>query len=161
MRETRSKDNSELQSLTHRWSVEIVVPGLGDETTPINQVNKFYSFWYALKSWRDYSYLDEYDPEEAGSREEKRWMERRNAKERSKREREEQARVRRLIDLSYKLDPRIKKQQEQEQREKEEARQRRAEMIKKKQEEEVWLSQATRLTFAGKKETRRKREGRS
>jgi hypothetical protein len=65
-----------------------------------------------MKSWRDFSYLDEYDPEDAESREEKRWMERRNAKERQKREREEQTRLRNLVDLSYKLDPRIKRVKE-------------------------------------------------
>lgn len=118
------------------------VPGLGDDKTPINQVNKFYAFWYAMKSWRDFSYLDEYDPEDAESREEKRWMERKNAKERTKHENQEQNRIRNLVDLSYKLDPRIRRVKEQELKEKEEARQRRLDMIKKKQEEEEKKKQA-------------------
>lgn len=40
------------------------VPKLGDENTPYEDVLKFYSFWYNFKSWRDFSYLDEYDPSE-------------------------------------------------------------------------------------------------
>jgi DnaJ family protein C protein 2 len=103
-----------------KWCIDTKVPNLGDDSTPISQVNKFYAFWYSTKSWRDFSYLDEYDPEDAESREEKRWMERRNAKERSKREGAEQTRVRNLVDLSFRLDPRIRKMKEQEQKEKQE-----------------------------------------
>lgn len=46
-------------------------------------------------------------------------------------------RIRNLVDLSYKLDPRIRKVKDQEQKEKEEARQKRLDIIRKKQEEEV------------------------
>lgn len=99
-------------SLTVRWSIDKVVVTLGDEKTNINQVNKFYTFWYAVRSWRDFSYLDEYDPEEAESREEKRWMERRNAKERLKREGEEKLRLRTFVDVAYKFDPRIRSMKE-------------------------------------------------
>eukprot|EP01126_Amoeba_proteus_P000176 TRINITY_DN10064_c0_g4_i1.p1 TRINITY_DN10064_c0_g4~~TRINITY_DN10064_c0_g4_i1.p1 ORF type:complete len:469 (-),score=117.86 TRINITY_DN10064_c0_g4_i1:787-2193(-) len=127
-----------------KWSINPRVPGLGDEKTSINDVMRFYDFWYSMKTWRDYSYLDEYDPEEAESREEKRWMERKNAKERSKREREEQNRLNSLIDLSYKLDPRIRKMKEEEQRVKEEAKRKRQEAIKKKLEEEERIKREER-----------------
>eukprot|EP01127_Copromyxa_protea_P005311 TRINITY_DN15257_c0_g1_i1.p1 TRINITY_DN15257_c0_g1~~TRINITY_DN15257_c0_g1_i1.p1 ORF type:complete len:572 (-),score=174.04 TRINITY_DN15257_c0_g1_i1:108-1823(-) len=119
-----------------KWSVDKVTVTLGDENTNINQVNKFYNFWYSMKSWRDFSYLDEYDPEEAESREEKRWMERRNAKERLKREGEEKLRLRNFVDVAYKFDPRIRKMKEAEQKERDEIKQRRLDIINQKKAEE-------------------------
>lgn len=86
------------------------MPSLGDGETSLQQTNRFYKTWYAMKSWREFSYLDEYEPETAETREEKRWMERKNNKERAKKEREEQQRINALIDLAYKLDPRIRQQ---------------------------------------------------
>jgi len=112
------------------------MPALGDSETSIQQTNRFYKSWYAMKSWREFSYLDEYEPETAETREEKRWMERKNNKERAKKEREEQQRINSLIDLAYKLDPRIKKQLEEERKEKEEIRQRKIDAVLKKKEYE-------------------------
>lgn len=119
-----------------KWSVDKVVVKLGDEKTNINQVNKFYNFWSSIKSWRDFSYLDEYDPEEAESREEKRWMERRNAKERLKREGEEKLRLRNFVDVAYKFDPRIRKMKDAEQKERDEIKQKRIDLINQKKAEE-------------------------
>eukprot|EP01125_Pyxidicula_operculata_P011628 TRINITY_DN3812_c0_g1_i1.p1 TRINITY_DN3812_c0_g1~~TRINITY_DN3812_c0_g1_i1.p1 ORF type:complete len:764 (+),score=287.52 TRINITY_DN3812_c0_g1_i1:1375-3666(+) len=126
-------------SVFHRnskWSVTAKVPTLGDESTPWEKVSQFYEFWYSFKSWRDFSYLDEYDPEEAESREEKRWMERRNAKQRDKRKNEEQARIVSLVDLAYKMDPRVKKAKELEKQAKEEKKRQRMERARQKKEEE-------------------------
>jgi DnaJ family protein C protein 2 len=58
------------------FSVRKPVPELGDESSPIEEVERFYDFWNGFQSWRDFSHEDEYDPEEASCREEKRWMER-------------------------------------------------------------------------------------
>jgi len=91
----------------NRWSAMPKTPKLGDMNTPWGAVNAFYNAWFHFKTWRDFSYFDEYDPEDAGSRDERRWMERRNAKERSKRDRTEAARIYSLVQGAYNVDPRV------------------------------------------------------
>jgi DnaJ homolog subfamily C member 2 len=92
-----------------RWSSSDRVPSLGDETTEIEDVNKFYDFWYTFKTWRDFSFDLEYDTDQAECREEKRWMDRQNAKHIKTRKVDEAARIRRLVDTAYKNDPRIRR----------------------------------------------------
>ena len=48
------------------------MPDVGDEETPYAAVDKFYDFWFAFKSWREFPHADEEDVEQAESREEKR-----------------------------------------------------------------------------------------
>lgn len=96
-------------ALNARWSVSDRVPALGDDETDMDTVHSFYDFWYSFKSWRDFSYGTEYDPDQAECREEKRWMERQNAKDTKRKKLEENARIRRLVDLAYKNDPRLKR----------------------------------------------------
>lgn len=59
-----------------RWSAAPggagAAPELGDADTPWDQVDKFYDFWFAFKSWREFPHEDEEDVEGAESREEKR-----------------------------------------------------------------------------------------
>lgn len=55
-----------------RWSLTQPVPDVGDEETPYHVVDKFYDFWFAFKSWREFPHDDEEDIEQAESREEKR-----------------------------------------------------------------------------------------
>ncbi|XP_073009870.1 uncharacterized protein [Typha latifolia] len=119
-----------------RWSVSQPIPSLGDEATPLEEVDRFYNFWYYFKSWREFPHADEYDLEQAESRDHKRWMERQNAKLQEKARKSEYARVRTLVDNAYKKDPRILRRKEQEKAEK----QRRKEakyLAKKLQEEEA------------------------
>ncbi|KAL5652565.1 hypothetical protein ACJX0J_038023, partial [Zea mays] len=119
-----------------RWSVMQPIPSLGDHTTPIEDVDKFYNFWYNFKSWREFSDDDEYDLEQAESPEHKRWMERQNAKLHEKAKKVEYARVHTLVDNVYKKDPRIQMRKEEHKAEK----QRRKEakyLTKKLQEEEA------------------------
>ncbi|CAL5032630.1 unnamed protein product [Urochloa decumbens] len=119
-----------------RWSVTQPIPSLGDDTTPVGEVDKFYNFWYNFKSWREFPDDDEYDLEQAESREHKRWMERQNAKLQEKAKKAEYARVRTLVDNAYKKDPRIQRRKDEEKAEK----QRRKEakyLVKKQQEEEA------------------------
>lgn len=119
-----------------KWSVTQPVPSLGDEGTPLKEVDGFYDFWYSFRSWREFPHADEHDIEEAESRDEKRWMERQNAKLREKARKEEYSRVRSLVDNAYRKDPRIRGRKEAEKAEK--LRKKEAKlMVKRKQEEEA------------------------
>lgn len=119
-----------------RWSVNTRVPDLGDENTPVKEVDSYYNFWYAFKSWREFPEEEEHDLEEAESREEKRWMERENARKTQKARKEEYARIRTLVDNAYKKDPRIVKRKEEE-KAKKQAKKDEKVMAKKKLEEEA------------------------
>lgn len=99
-------------ALNARWSVSNRVPELGDDKTDLETVNKFYDFWYSFKSWRDFSFDLEYDLDQAECREEKRWMERQNAKRVKSKKLEENMRIRKLVDLAYKHDPRLQRERE-------------------------------------------------
>ncbi|KAL8488006.1 hypothetical protein ACS0TY_024328 [Phlomoides rotata] len=96
-----------------RWSVIQPVPSFGDDKTPIEEVDNFYNFWYVFKSWREFPHADEFDVEQAESRDHKRWMERQNAKLSEKARKEEYARIRTLVDNAYKRDPRILRRKEE------------------------------------------------
>ncbi|KAL6843595.1 hypothetical protein ACP4OV_026657 [Aristida adscensionis] len=117
-----------------RWSVSQPIPSLGDDATPIGEVDKFYNFWYNFKSWREFPHADEYDIEQAESREHKRWMERQNVKLQEKAKKVEYARVRTLVDNAYKKDPRIQRRKEEEKAEKQ--RKKEAKYLAKKLQEE-------------------------
>jgi DnaJ family protein C protein 2 len=80
-----------------RWSKIHPVPALGDSNTPYDKVMEFYDFWMSFRSWRNFAGADEYDPEDAETREEKRWMERQNERERKRKKREELTRVATLV----------------------------------------------------------------
>lgn len=41
------------------WIEQQPVPKLGDESTPIEEVQAFYNFWYSATSWREFGYDDE------------------------------------------------------------------------------------------------------
>lgn len=49
---------------------------LGDENSSRPEVEAFYQFWFAFESWRTFEMRDEEDTDKAGSREEKRWLDR-------------------------------------------------------------------------------------
>nr|AMD40258.1 gonidialess A related factor [Agave tequilana] len=132
-----------------RWSVNLPAPSLGDEKTSLEEVDSFYNFWYAFKSWREFPHADEFDLEQAESRDHKRWMERQNAKLREKARKEEHARVRNLVDNAYKKDPRILRRKEEEKAEKQ--RKKEAKFLAKKLQDE----EAAR---AAEEERRRKEE---
>ena len=119
-----------------RWSVGQPVPSLGDESSPLEEVDAFYNFWYAFKSWREFPHSDEFDLEQAENREHKRWMERQNAKLGEKAKKEEHARVRMLVDNAYKKDPRILKRKDEEKAEKKRKKEAKF-LVKRLQEEEA------------------------
>ncbi|XP_042408070.1 dnaJ homolog subfamily C member 2-like [Zingiber officinale] len=119
-----------------KWSVNQPIPSLGDDNTPIIDVDSFYNFWYTFKSWREFPHADDFDLEQAESRDHKRWMERQNSKLREKARKEEYARVRTLVDNAYKRDPRILRRKEEEKAEKQRIKEEKS-MAKKLYEEEV------------------------
>jgi len=93
--------------LNARWSEKKRVPLLGDDKSSRAHVERFYDFWYDFQSWREYSYLDEEDKEKGQDRDERRWIDKQNKVMRSKKKKEEMARIRQLVDLTYNNDPRI------------------------------------------------------
>ncbi|KAJ3178710.1 hypothetical protein HDU85_005113 [Gaertneriomyces sp. JEL0708] len=69
------------------------IPVLGSENASREDVEAFYHFWFNFDSWRTFEMLDEDDTDQAESREEKRWLERRNKAERTKRKKADNARI--------------------------------------------------------------------
>lgn len=84
------------------------VPNIGDMTMPMDLVYKFYKYWDNFETWRDFSQYDEYKVEDAQDRYEKRYMEKENKNVRDKYNKGERKRINKLVDLCYKLDPRIR-----------------------------------------------------
>lgn len=121
-------------ALNARWSIHQPVPELGGPKTPIEQVNKFYDFWTAFRSWRDFSHVDEHNLEEAESREEKRWMERENDRERAKLAKLEVKRIATLVERAKNNDPRLRAHREMLKQKAEEEKA--AAMLKKQQQQE-------------------------
>ncbi|KAK9283895.1 hypothetical protein L1049_012150 [Liquidambar formosana] len=117
-----------------RWSVNQPIPSLGDDGTPFKEVDSFYDFWYSFKSWREFPHADEFDLEQAETRDHKRWMERQNAKLSEKARKEEYARIRTLVDSAYRRDPRILRRKEEQRAEKQ--RKKEAKFLAKKLQEE-------------------------
>uniref|UniRef100_A0A0R3RZF6 DnaJ homolog subfamily C member 2 n=1 Tax=Elaeophora elaphi TaxID=1147741 RepID=A0A0R3RZF6_9BILA len=128
-----------------RWSVRHPVPLLGDINSAQVEVDKFYSFWFDWDSWREFSYLDEEDKEKGEDRWERREIEKMNKIEREKRRRNEMKRIRNLVEMAYRKDPRVAMFKEQEKIKKENQRnerkkaleERRAQDEKKKLEIEL------------------------
>lgn len=95
--------------LNERWSERREVPKLGDNASSREEVERFYSFWYDFKSWREYSYEDEEDKDKCQDRDERRYVDKLNKAERLRKKKEEMSRIRTLVDLAYNNDPRIAK----------------------------------------------------
>lgn len=116
-----------------RFSVVQPVPQLGDDKAAKGDVEAFYNFWYSIDSWRTFEALDkdvnegsdrcvlwfrrvapgriacaDAFPPCSNSRDEKRHNEKKNKSERQKRKKEDNTRVRTLVDAALALDPRIK-----------------------------------------------------
>ncbi|KAG9090894.1 hypothetical protein FRC06_000838 [Ceratobasidium sp. 370] len=102
-----------------RFSKNQPVPPLGPIDAPKAQVEEFYNFWYNFDSWRSFEYLDKEVNEGSDNRDDKRYTDKKNRSERARRKKEDNARLRTLVDNAMSLDPRIKriKQEEKEARE--------------------------------------------
>ncbi|XP_054286785.1 dnaJ homolog subfamily C member 2-like [Macrosteles quadrilineatus] len=90
-----------------RWSDKKNVPRLGGPDATKDEVERFYNFWFNFESWREFSYWDSEAKESGQDRDERKWIEKQNKVDRAKKKKDEMARIRRLIDLAYNLDPRI------------------------------------------------------
>lgn len=91
-----------------RFAVKKPVPDLGDMETPMNKVYKFYEYWVRFESWRDFTGKGaEYKPDDAQSREEKRYMQKENEKLARKHKQKEMERLISLVNIAQKFDPRI------------------------------------------------------
>ncbi|CAG9538799.1 unnamed protein product [Cercopithifilaria johnstoni] len=115
-----------------RWSVRHPVPLLGDINSVQGEVDRFYSFWFKWDSWREFSYLDEEDKEKGEDRWERREIEKINKVEREKRRRNEMKRIRNLVEIAYRKDPRIAMFKEQEKLRKENQRNERKKALEEK-----------------------------
>lgn len=118
------------------WSKRKPVPKIGDMTTPLDKVKRFYSFWFRFETWRDYSVEGEYNVDEASCRYEKRQMVKENKKMKSSLIKEEKTRLINLVQLAYKHDPRIKDEEEKERKKKELMKQERLNQRQREKEEE-------------------------
>ncbi|KAF9152466.1 hypothetical protein BG015_005228 [Linnemannia schmuckeri] len=110
------------------------VPQLGNAESSQAEVESFYDFWYKFDSWRTFEWMDKEDGEGHDSRDDKRYFEKKNKAERAKLKKEDNQRLREIVDLALSLDPRIKifkeqanKQRNAKKREKEEAEKKAAE----------------------------------
>merc|ERR1739844_721345 len=119
--------------------------------TSRNESEKFYKFWYAFESWREYSYLDEEDKESGSDRDERRWIEKNNRVQRAERKKEEMKRIRTLVDNAYNSDPRVIKFREADKQEKADRKKAKADAAKaRKDEEERIKREAEEKERAGK-----------
>ncbi|KLO15514.1 DnaJ-domain-containing protein [Schizopora paradoxa] len=102
-----------------RFSKTQPVPLLGEPNDGKDAVESFYDFWYNFDSWRSFEYMDKEVNEGSDNRDDKRYTEKKNKAERARRKKEDNARVRTLVDLALSVDPRIKriKQEEKDARE--------------------------------------------
>eukprot|EP00903_Cladosiphon_okamuranus_P019993 g18368.t1 len=160
-----------------RFAVILPAPSLGDDETPIDEVNNFYEYWVNFESWRDFSLQGEHDVEDAHDRYEKRWMIKENDRKSKELKRKEVKRLALLVDRARAADPRIirervrereakiaaKENKEREKREREEAKIKAAEDAKRAlQEEEDRRRAIAKEAKAGreahKKEMRRRKK---
>ncbi|KAJ3369475.1 hypothetical protein GGF31_005185 [Allomyces arbusculus] len=96
-----------------RFSKKQPVPVLGDSSSPRNEVEGFYDFWYHFDSWRSFEYEDNEDAETTDNRDNKRYLEKKNKAERARKKTEDNARQRTLVDLALKYDARMKRYKEE------------------------------------------------
>ncbi|KAG0025326.1 hypothetical protein BGZ82_010085 [Podila clonocystis] len=91
-----------------RFSYTQPVPQLGNAQSSQEEVEGFYDFWYKFDSWRTFEWMDKEDGEGHDSRDDKRYFEKKNKAERAKLKKEDNTRVREIVDQALSLDPRIK-----------------------------------------------------
>lgn len=132
-------------NLNSRWSEKPRVPNIGNANSNRGDVERFYSFWYDFKSWREYSYEDEEDKDKCQDREERRYVDKLNKAERLRKKKEEMSRIRQLVDLAYNNDPRIAKFKQDDKEKKLAAKRAKQSAAQAKKEEEERLLKEIQL----------------
>ncbi|EPY28548.1 DnaJ like protein subfamily C member 2, partial [Strigomonas culicis] len=98
-----------------KWSRDSALPSLGTDATPIKDVVRFYDRWNSYQSWRDFSHAADLEEiHEDMPREEKRFYLRENERQLAHFKREEQQRIRALVERARKNDPRLQRQRQAE-----------------------------------------------
>lgn len=121
-----------------RFAVTKPVPDLGDMDTPLEEVYKFYSYWHNFESWRDFTGVGaEHNPDDASSREEKRWMQKENERLAKKHKKKEMERIINLVTLAEKYDPRITAEKDRKRKEKEAKEQEKIDAANRKAEDDA------------------------
>lgn len=121
-----------------RFAQQKPVPDLGDMDTPIAQVYKFYEYWVKFESWRDFTGVGaEYKPDDAGSREEKRYMQKENERLAKKLKKKEMERLIALVAMAEKYDPRVVADKERRKEKKESEKNAKENSAKVRAEEEA------------------------
>ncbi|KAL1934575.1 hypothetical protein VTP01DRAFT_6757 [Rhizomucor pusillus] len=92
-----------------RFSNKQPVPTLGNDDSTKEEVEHFYDFWYNFDSWRSFEWLDKEAAEGADNRDDKRYQEKKNRAQRAQLKKEDNARLRKLVDTCLSMDPRIAK----------------------------------------------------
>ncbi|KAJ8925818.1 hypothetical protein NQ315_009668 [Exocentrus adspersus] len=128
-----------------RWSEKRRVPNIGNANSSREEVERFYSFWYDFKSWREYSYEDEEDKDKCQDRDERRYVDKLNKAERLRKKKEEMSRIRQLVDLAYNNDPRIAKFKQDDKEKKLAAKRAKQSAAQAKKEEEERLLREAQL----------------
>jgi DnaJ family protein C protein 2 len=129
-----------------RFAVKKPVPEIGDMETPMSDVYRFYDYWVRFESWRDFTGVGaEHKPDEASSREEKRFMQKENEKLAKKLKKKEMERLIALVALAQAKDPRLNAEKEAKKAAKDAEKNAREEAARKKAEEEAeakaWAAQ--------------------
>jgi len=90
-----------------RFSTKQPVPQVGTPESTKEEVDAFYAFWYNFDSWRTFEWLDEDIPDDSSNRDNKRHIEKKNKATRTKHKKDDNMRVRKLVDSALAEDPRI------------------------------------------------------
>lgn len=91
-----------------RFAVAKPVPEIGDMSTPIGDVHRFYDYWVKFDSWRDFTGVGaEHNPDDAGCRYEKRQYQKENEKLAKRLKMKEMDRIINLVTRAMAHDPRL------------------------------------------------------
>ncbi|XP_044764506.1 dnaJ homolog subfamily C member 2-like [Coccinella septempunctata] len=133
--------------LSGRWSEQKNMPKIGGSGSTIEEVENFYNFWYDFKSWREFSYEDLENKDACSGREGKRHADKLNKAERARKKKEEIMKLRTLVDLAYKNDPRIFQFKQEEKDRKLEAKKAKEAVLQKRIENEQKAAKEAKLAM--------------